>query len=64
MVAPESTQPPLKVMDARMQPITFLSVGKSLLRYNKSLETLRFESIMRNCYICFVLKSTDDLAEA
>lgn len=31
MVAPEATHPPLTVMDARMSPITFLRVGKTLL---------------------------------
>lgn len=31
MVAPEATQPPLIVMDARMSPITFLRVRKTFV---------------------------------
>lgn len=33
MAAPKATQPPLRVMDARMSPITFSSGGKTLFYY-------------------------------
>lgn len=33
MAAPKATQPPLRVMDARMSPITFSSGGKTLFHY-------------------------------
>lgn len=36
MVAPEATQPPLIVMDARMSPITFLRVRKTAPSLKKS----------------------------
>lgn len=33
MAPPKATQAPLRVMDARMSPITFSSVGKTLFHY-------------------------------
>lgn len=33
MAAPKATQPPLRVMDARMSPITFSSGGETLFHY-------------------------------
>lgn len=40
MVAPEATQSPLTVMDARMSPITFLRVGRTLFQHWRTQETL------------------------
>lgn len=56
VVAPKFTQPPLKVIDAKMWTIHYFSVGKRLFNYHKSLETLTSEGIMRNCFTYFVLK--------
>lgn len=43
MVAPKATQPPLIVMDARMWPIMFLSMGKSLLPCERSPGTFTWK---------------------
>lgn len=51
MVAPEATQPPLIVMDARMSPITFLRVEKTLFLEdsgNINIEHLLIISLILN----------------